>query len=31
LTFQGSVPHGPEELITVPIRFLAIINYGVGE
>lgn len=31
LTFQGSVPHGPEELIKVPIRFLAIINYGVGE
>lgn len=31
LTFQGSVPHGPEELIKVPIRFLAIINYGVGD
>lgn len=31
LTFQGSVPHGPEELIKVPIQFLAILNYGVGE
>ena len=31
LTFQGSVPHGPEELVEVPIRFLAIINYGAGD
>lgn len=31
LTFQGDVPHGPEELIKVPIRFLAIINYGAKE
>ncbi|MFU8833613.1 MAG: cupin domain-containing protein, partial [Wenzhouxiangella sp.] len=28
LTFRGSIPHGPERLIEVPIRFLAIINYG---
>jgi transcriptional regulator with XRE-family HTH domain len=27
LTFKGSIPHGPERLIKVPIRFLAIINY----
>jgi transcriptional regulator with XRE-family HTH domain len=27
LTFQGTVPHGPERLISVPIRFLAIITY----
>ena len=28
LTFRGSIPHGPERLIEVPIRFLAVINYG---
>ncbi|OOG26444.1 XRE family transcriptional regulator [Thioalkalivibrio denitrificans] len=28
LTFKGSIPHGPERLIKVPIRFLAVINYG---
>jgi transcriptional regulator with XRE-family HTH domain len=28
LTFKGSIPHGPERLIQVPIRFLAVINYG---
>lgn len=27
LTFRGEVPHGPEVLIEVPIRFLAIIIY----
>jgi transcriptional regulator with XRE-family HTH domain len=27
LTFRGEVPHGPEKLIEVPIRFLAIIVY----
>jgi DNA-binding XRE family transcriptional regulator len=27
LTFQGHVPHGPETLIELPIRFLAIIYY----
>ena len=27
LTFRGKVPHGPEELIKVPIRILAIIIY----
>lgn len=29
LTFQSSVPHGPEKLLKVPIRFLSVINYGV--
>ena len=28
LTFDGNVPHGPEELISVPIKFLTVINYG---
>lgn len=28
LTFQGDIPHGPERLVDVPIRFLAIICYG---
>lgn len=28
LTFRGDVPHGPETLIELPIRFLAIIYYG---
>lgn len=28
LTFQGEVPHGPERLIELPIRFLAIIYYA---
>lgn len=27
LTFQGNTPHGPEKLIELPIRFLAIIYY----
>ncbi|NJN86744.1 MAG: helix-turn-helix domain-containing protein [Leptolyngbyaceae cyanobacterium SL_7_1] len=27
LTFQGEIPHGPERLIELPIRFLAIIYY----
>ncbi len=27
LTFSGEVPHGPERLIELPIRFLAIIYY----
>lgn len=27
LTFQGDIPHGPERLIELPIRFLAIIYY----
>lgn len=30
LTFRGDVPHGPERLIQLPIRFLAIIYYGRG-
>lgn len=28
LTFQGDIPHGPERLVEVPLRFLALINYG---
>ena len=28
LTFDGNVPHGPENLISVPIKFLTVINYG---
>jgi quercetin dioxygenase-like cupin family protein len=28
LTFSGNVPHGPETLIKLPIRFLSIIVYG---
>jgi transcriptional regulator with XRE-family HTH domain len=28
LTFRGSVPHGPEKLIELPIKFLAVIIYG---
>lgn len=27
LTFRGDVPHGPERLIELPIRFLAVIHY----
>ena len=27
LTFKGEVPHGPEKLVKVPIRFLSIIMY----
>lgn len=28
LTFDGNIPHGPEQLIKVPIRMLSIINYS---
>lgn len=28
LTFSGDVPHGPQTLIKLPIRFLSIIMYG---
>ncbi|WP_249677873.1 helix-turn-helix domain-containing protein [Pseudomonas abieticivorans] len=28
LTFDGDVPHGPEQLVQVPIRLLSIMNYG---
>ncbi|HIK55150.1 MAG TPA: helix-turn-helix domain-containing protein [Synechococcales cyanobacterium M55_K2018_004] len=28
LTFQGKIPHGPERLIELPIRMLAIIHYS---
>jgi len=28
LTFRGELPHRPEKLIQMPIRFLAIIHYG---
>ncbi len=30
LTFRGDVPHGPEKLIELPIRFLAIIYYSLS-
>jgi transcriptional regulator with XRE-family HTH domain len=30
LTFRGEVPHGPERLIELPIRFLAIIHYDAA-
>lgn len=30
LTFEGRIPHGPEKLVELPIRFLAIIYYGTG-
>lgn len=29
LTFRGDIPHGPENLIELPIRFLAIIHYSL--
>ncbi len=28
LTFEGEIPHGPEQLVQVPIRMLSIMNYG---
>lgn len=28
LTFSGSVPHGPQTLLKLPIRFLSVIVYG---
>lgn len=28
LTFRGDVPHGPDELLKMPLRFLSIIIYG---
>ena len=28
LTFDGEVPHGPEQLVKVPIRLLSVVNYG---
>jgi transcriptional regulator with XRE-family HTH domain len=28
LTFRGEVPHGPERLLRLPIRFLSVIVYG---
>lgn len=30
LVFEGEVPHGPEELLKVPIRFLSVFNYAEG-
>jgi hypothetical protein len=27
LTFDGTVPHGPERILEVPIRFLTVIVY----
>lgn len=31
LTFSGTVPHGPQTLLKLPIRFLSIIVYGREE
>jgi transcriptional regulator with XRE-family HTH domain len=31
LTFSGEVPHGPQSLIRLPIRFLSVIVYGEGD
>jgi transcriptional regulator with XRE-family HTH domain len=31
LTFSGDVPHGPQTLLKLPIRFLSIIVYGNAE
>ena len=31
LTFSGEIPHGPEKLIEVPIKFLSIISYSTEE
>ncbi|GAB4376888.1 MAG: helix-turn-helix domain-containing protein [Elainellaceae cyanobacterium] len=28
LTFRGDIPHGPEKLIELPIRFLTVIHYS---
>ena len=28
LTFRGDIPHGPEKLVELPIRFLAMIHYS---
>lgn len=28
LVFEGKIPHGPENLLQVPIRLLSVINYG---
>jgi len=28
LTFRGDIPHGPEKLIELPIKFLAVLIYG---
>ena len=30
LTFSGEVPHGPQTLLKLPIRFLSVIVYGQG-
>jgi transcriptional regulator with XRE-family HTH domain len=31
LTFSGEVPHGPQTLMKLPIRFLSVIVYGGGD
>ncbi|MCK9800873.1 helix-turn-helix domain-containing protein [Pseudomonas sp. MAFF 302030] len=31
LTFEGEIPHGPEQLVQVPIRLLSIMNYGTDK
>jgi transcriptional regulator with XRE-family HTH domain len=30
LTFRGSVPHGPDKLLKLPVRMLSVIIYGGG-
>lgn len=30
LTFQANVPHGPENLLKVPIKLLSVINYDIN-
>jgi uncharacterized cupin superfamily protein len=30
LFFDADAPHGPEELVTLPIRYLSIISYPQG-
>jgi transcriptional regulator with XRE-family HTH domain len=31
LTFSGAIPHGPQTLIKLPIRFLSVIVYGEAD
>jgi uncharacterized cupin superfamily protein len=31
LFFDADAPHGPEEMVKLPIRFLSIISYARGE
>lgn len=31
LSFRGDIPHGPERLLDLPIEFLSVIIYGLGD